>query len=205
MPDINMDMPAVDTSTIDAGLAAVAKNTAAAPADNNVPDGGEPFGFPPTECNPEAENQDAAVPEKYEFSLPEGIVMSPEMEAKFTGIAKEAGLTQVQADSLIKMHTDIVLDIQRNAEKVKNDWAEQCKKEGLSSNVNLIAAKLAVDTFGGGAAMNALVESGVAFNPAVQKMLQNIGHLLQEDNAPDGAHAGKEASAADLLFANSKY
>ena len=53
--------------------------------------------------------------------------------------------------------------------------------------------------------MQALIESGAAYNPAVQKMLQNIGHLLSEDNAPDGAHAGKETSAADLLFANSNY
>ena len=166
------------------------------PADPGKKD--KPFNFPPDEDEP-------VVPEKYEFNLPEGLQITPELESKFTEIAKGAKLTQEQANSLIQMHSDIVLGIQREAEAIKDKWAAECKAQGLSSNENLRAAKLAVDTFGGGAAMTALVESGVAFNPAVQKMLQNIGKLLSEDNAPDGANDGKQTSEADLLFANSKY
>jgi len=131
--------------------------------------------------------------------------MNEELEGRFTAIAKEAGLTQAQADSLVQMHADIVTGIQQQAAQVKNEWAAECQKQGLSTPENLRAAKLTVDTFGGGEAMQALVESGVAFNPAVQKMLQSIGHLLQEDNAPDGKPAGENISAADLLFSNSKY
>lgn len=164
-----------------------------------------PFGFPEAEKPAEPAEQNEAAPEKYTFTLPDGLKMSSEQEEQFTSIAKAAGLTQSQADSLIKMHADVVTGIQRQAEQVKNEWAAECQKQGLSTRENLRAAKLAVDTFGGGEAMQALVESGVAFNPAVQKMLQSIGHLLQEDNAPDGASTDKKLGAADLLFNNSKY
>lgn len=163
-------------------------------ADNNVASQAEPNPAPAPD-----------VPEKYEFNLPEGLKMTPELETQFTAIAKEAKLSQAQADSLIKMHSDIVLGIQQEAEATKAKWAEECKQAGLSTPENLAAAKLAIDTFGGGEVMQTLVESGLAFNPGIQKMLQTIGHLLQEDNAPDGKPATQGKSAADLLFANSTY
>lgn len=175
----------------------VAGNGGEGANDNN------PFKFPDSDNDNQA--NEPVVPDKYIFDLPEGIQLTDELEKQFTDIAKGAKLTQEQASSLIKLHSDILLDFQRQADKVRNDWADECKKQGLTTPENIRAAKIAIDTFGGGECMQALIESGAAYNPAVQKMLQNIGHLLSEDNAPDGAHAGKETSTADLLFANSKY
>ncbi|WP_314047300.1 hypothetical protein [Selenomonas noxia] len=153
-----------------------------------------PFGFP----------QEPVVPEVYEFNLPEGLTVSDEQKEAFSAVAKEAKMTQEQANSLLKMHADIVMEQQRQAEEIKNQWMNECAKQGLNTPENLAAAKIAVDTFGGDDAMNALIESGAAYHPAVQAFLQRIGHLLQEDNAPDGK-AVTQTSAADLLFANSKY
>ena len=154
-----------------------------------------PFGF---------QQQEPAVPETYEFNLPEGLTVSDEQKEAFTAVAKEAKMTQEQANSLLKMHADIVMEQQRQAEEIKNRWMNECAKQGLNTPENLAAAKIAVDTFGGGDAMNALIESGAAYHPAVQAFLQRIGHLLKEDNAPDGK-AAAQATAADLLFGNSKY
>lgn len=154
-----------------------------------------PFGF---------QQQEPAVPETYEFNLPEGLTVSDEQKEAFTAVAKEAKMTQEQANSLLKMHADIVMEQQRQAEEIKNRWMNECAKQGLNTPENLAAAKIAVDTFGGGDAMNALIESGAAYHPAVQAFLQRIGHLLKEDNAPDGK-AATQPSAADVLFANSKY
>ena len=153
-----------------------------------------PFGFP----------QEPVVPEVYEFNLPEGLTISDEQKEAFSAVAKEAKMTQEQANSLLKMHADIVMEQQRQAEEIKNQWMNECAKQGLNTPENLAAAKIAVDTFGGGDAMNALIESGAVYHPAVQAFLQRIGHLLQEDNAPDGK-AVTQTSAADLLFSNSKY
>lgn len=215
----NTNTPPAGTPAPEAGPApsSEANNPTPAPGEgtpadgSNTPvaeNGGEgasnnPFKFPDSDNDNQA--NEPVVPDKYIFDLPEGIQLTDELEKQFTDIAKGAKLTQEQASSLIKLHSDILLDFQRQADKVRNDWADECKKQGLTTPENIRAAKIAIDTFGGGECMQALIESGAAYNPAVQKMLQNIGHLLSEDNAPDGAHAGKETSTADLLFANSKY
>ena len=131
--------------------------------------------------------------------------MKDELQQQFTKIAHEAKLTQAQADLLIEMHCQQMLAMQQQAEETKNTWVNECTKQGLTKPENLRNAKLAVDTFGGGECMQALVESGVAYNPAVQRFLQNIGSLLQEDTAPDGKSVGGKSNAEDLLFPNSKY
>ena len=167
----------------------------------NPPDGQQE---PPPE-NPFGFQQEApVVPDVYEFNLPEGLTISDEQKEAFSAVAKEAKMTQEQANSLLKMHADIVMEQQRQAEEIKNQWMNECAKQGLNTPENLAAAKIAVDTFGGGDAMNALIESGAAYHPAVQAFLQRIGHLLKEDNAPDGKAAAQQ-TAADLLFGNSKY
>lgn len=154
-----------------------------------------PFGF---------QQQEPVIPDVYEFNLPEGLTISDEQKESFTAVAKEAKMTQEQVNSLLKMHADIVMEQQRQAEEIKNQWMNECAKQGLNTPENLAAAKIAVDTFGGADAMNALIESGAAYHPAVQAFLQRIGHLLKEDNAPDGK-AAAQTTAADLLFGNSKY
>lgn len=172
-----------------------------------------PFNFPADavdkkeagEGEPNAEGGAVEVPETYKFTLPEGLVLKDELQQQFTKIAHEAKLTQAQADRLIEMHCQQMLAMQQQAEETKNTWVNECTKQGLTKPENLRNAKLAVDTFGGGECMQALVESGVAYNPAVQRFLQNIGSLLQEDTAPDGKSAGGKSNAEDLLFPNSKY
>ena len=163
-----------------------------------------PAGTEPGNNNPPA--NEPSLPEKYEFKLPEGLQMSPEIESKFTAIAKGAKLTQEQANALVALHSNIMMDALKSAEKQRDQWASECDSKGLTKDENLRYAKTAIDTFGGGAALKALVESGLAYHPAIQTMLQNIGKLLSEDNAPDGKTALQNTkSAADSLFPNSKY
>ena len=123
-----------------------------------------------------------------------------------TEIAKGIGLTQEQADKLVQLHSNIMMDTMRQAEQQKNKWVEACHKEGLSSPDKLTAAKLAVDTFDDtGRLMPMLIESGIAYAPEFQRFLQTIGGYLKEDTAPDSKPAPQAKSAADLLFQNSKY
>ena len=141
------------------------------------------------------------IPDKYEFKLQDGLELTPELEADFTAIAKEAKLTQEQASKLIDLHSKVVLDVMHKQEEIVDGWTAECQKQGLISRENIAAAKLAVNTFGGGEAMQVLVNTGVAHHPAIQKMLQNIGGLLMEDQPPDGqAPKAKEPTDADLFF-----
>ncbi|BDE83805.1 hypothetical protein CE91St52_05820 [Phascolarctobacterium faecium] len=146
-------------------------------------------------------DEPAVAPDKYEFKLQDGLELTPELEADFTAIAKEAKLTQEQASKLIDLHSKVVLDVMHKQEEIVDGWTAECQKQGLISRENIAAAKLAVNTFGGGEAMQVLVNTGVANHPAIQKMLQNIGGLLMEDQPPDGqAPKAKEPTDADLFF-----
>jgi hypothetical protein len=157
----------------------------------------------PTEENP---SEAPAIPEKYEFNLPEGLQLTPEIESQFTEIAKATGMTQEQANGLIKLHSDLMLDVMQQATKQKAAWESECKKAGLTSPEKLQLAKNIINTFDNtGEVMRVLVESGAAYHPAVLGMLQEMGSLLQEDSAPDSKPAPQAKSAADLLFGNSKY
>ena len=157
----------------------------------------------PTEEKP---SEAPAIPEKYEFNLPEGLQLTPEIESQFTEIAKATGMTQEQANGLIKLHSDLMLDVMQQATKQKAAWESECKKAGLTSPEKLQLAKNIINTFDNtGEVMRVLVESGAAYHPAVLGMLQEMGSLLQEDSAPDSKPAPQAKSAADLLFGNSKY
>lgn len=155
---------------------------------------------------PAAAEPAPVIPEKYEFNLPEGLQLTPEIESQFTEIAKATGMTQEQANGLIKLHSDLMLDVMQQATKQKNAWEAECKKAGLTSPEKLQLAKNIVNTFDNtGEVMRVLVESGAAYHPAVLRMLQEMGSLLQEDSAPDSKPAPEAKTAADLLFGNSKY
>ena len=146
------------------------------------------------------------IPENYEFNLGEGLTITDEQKTAFTAIAKEAKLTQAQADSLLKMHSEIVNGYMHEAEEAIEKNIAECQKQGLITKENLGFAKAAVDTFGGSEAMNVLVQTGAINHPAVCKMCIEIGKLLGEDNPPD-THigGGKTVRPEDVLFPNSKY
>ena len=146
------------------------------------------------------------VPESYEFNLGEGLTITDEQKAAFTAIAKEAKLTQAQADGLLKMHSEILSGYMHEAEEAVEKNIAECQKLGLTTKENLGYAKAAVDMFGGSDAMQVLVDTGAINHPAVCKLFITIGQLISEDNPPDShVGGGKTVRPEDVLFPNSKY
>lgn len=146
------------------------------------------------------------VPESYEFNLGEGLTITDEQKAAFTAIAKEAKLTQAQADGLLKMHSEILSGYMHEAEEAVEKNIAECRKLGLTTKENLGYAKAAVDMFGGSDAMQVLVDTGAINHPAVCKLFVTIGQLISEDNPPDShVGGGKTVRPEDVLFPNSKY
>lgn len=183
---------------------APAENTAAEPQTEQA--NTEAIDKTLTEAEPKAEEAAPEMPDKYEFHLPEGLKLTEDIEKRFTELAHGMKLTQEQADGLVKLHSDIVMDMMKQAEAQKNVWANELQKEGLADAEKLRAAKMAVDTFDpSGKVMQELIESGLAYSPNVQRMLQAMGSVLMEDTAPDNKPAAQAKSAAELLFQNSKY
>lgn len=150
------------------------------------------------------------VPESYEFNLGEGLTITDEQKAAFTTIAKEAKLTQGQADSLLKMHSEIINSYMHEAEAAIEKNIAECEKQGLTTKENLGYAKAAVDMFGGSEAMQALIDTGAINHPAVCKLFVTIGQLISEDKPPD-THIGSgdrqmnQTQLADMMFPNTKY
>lgn len=147
------------------------------------------------------------VPENYEFNLGEGLTITDEQKTAFTAIAKEAKLSQAQADSLLKMHSEIINGYMHAAEDAIEKNIAECQKLGLTSRENLGFARTAVNTFGGSEAMQVLIDTGAINHPAVCKLFVTIGQLISEDKPADTHVGGGKGTprAEDILFPNSKY
>ena len=170
------------------------------------PDGGNPPGD--GGGNPAGDGGGAGeVPENYEFNLGEGLTITDEQKTAFTAIAKDAKLSQAQADSLLKMHSEIINGYMHAAEDAVEKNIAECQKLGLTSRENLGFARTAVNTFGGSEAMQVLIDTGAINHPAVCKLFVTIGQLISEDKPADTHVGGGKGTprAEDILFPNSKY
>lgn len=157
--------------------------------------------------NPAGDGGAGEVPENYEFNLGEGLTITEEQKTAFTAIAKDAKLTQAQADSLLKMHSEIINGYMHAAEDANEKNVAECEKLGLTSQENLGFARTAVNTFGGSEAMQVLIDTGAINHPAVCKLFVTIGQLISEDKPADTHAGGGKGTprAEDILFPNSKY
>lgn len=143
-------------------------------------------------------------PERYEFKLAEGLEISEALQTRLTTLAKGANMTQDTVDQLLQMHGEVIKDALNKADEQRNRWAEECAQKGLNTEQNMQKAKLAINTFGGESAMQALINTGAAYHPAIQAMLQTIGGLLSEDPGAGGQAAGGQPDIGSIMFPNSK-
>lgn len=192
----------------DGGAAGGSKSIFDNPDGGNPPSdgGGNPAGD--GSGNPAGDGGGAGtVPENYEFNLGEGLTITDEQKTAFTAIAKDAKLSQAQADSLLKMHSEIINGYMHEAEEAIEKNIAECQKQGLITKENLGFAKAAVNTFGGSEAMQVLIDTGAINHPAVCKLFVTIGQLISEDKPADTHVGGGKGTprAEDILFPNSKY
>lgn len=179
----------------------------AAGGSKSVFDNPDGSGNPPGDGNPADAGGAGEVPESYEFNLGEGLTITDEQKTAFTAIAKDAKLSQAQADSLLKMHSEIINGYMHAAEDAVEKNIAECQKLGLTSQENLGFARTAVNTFGGSEAMQVLIDTGAINHPAVCKLFVTIGQLISEDKPADTHVGGGKGTprAEDILFPNSKY
>ena len=191
----------------DGGAAGGSKSIFDNPDGGNSPGdgGGNPAGD--GSGNPTDAGGAGEVPENYEFNLGEGLTITDEQKTAFTAIAKDAKLSQAQADSLLKMHSEIINGYMHAAEDANEKNIAECEKLGLTSQENLGFARTAVNTFGGSEAMQVLIDTGAINHPAVCKLFVTIGQLISEDKPADTHVGGGKGTprAEDILFPNSKY
>lgn len=196
---------------------------AAAPVEG-APAGAPPVGTPP--ATPPVEGAPAtppatppvdgakppeaqAVPEKYEFKLPEGI--APDAAEKFSAIAKDLKLPQAEAQKLV----DLALardNAAREAQaaeynKLRGEWVSEIKTDkdfgGDKFGETIERAKRTLTKFADPTFREFLDQSGYGDNPGLIRMLAKMDKAIGEDMIVDGAPAGSTRSAAEVIYPSS--
>lgn len=169
-----------------------------------------------SENAPKNENNDnpteKIVPESYDFKaveLPEGMELDQELTTEFSGIAKEMGLTQGNADKLMGMGVKLSTKIQEKFEAaIKESQENQLKTYKTMLNTDpeigganlkqaLVDANVAYDKFVSDDAAALLEQTGLNNHPAIVKVFREIGKQLKNDNVRGGNSTTHTRTAAD--------
>ncbi len=168
--------------------------------------------------DPDAKDEDGkaddskpeGAPETYEeFTFAEGHVADDKKVEAFVEIAKEADLTQEQAQALLNINGEListhVASQQEAYTEVRKEWVATIKGDadigGMKFNDSMKSAKQALKEYGSDELVNTLVTTGLGDNPEFVRFMVNVGRTLGEDTTTvEGAPGTREESIAKVLF-----
>lgn len=195
------------TATTPVSGAEPAPSPAAAPAAAPEPDAATP---PASE--PAAEPSAPAVPEKYEFAnLPEGYQLDAAATEQWSGVFKELGLTQEQAQKLVEMDATRQNQGQAAAEeqrvKTVTEWETALRNDkdfgGAKFEENVGIAQKALADFGTPELKQMLVDSGLGSHPEIVRFFHNVGKELGEGKLHRSTtEQPAERSLAERMYPN---
>lgn len=160
------------------------------PTDVQQPAAGE-------EAKPDGEAADADVgaPAEYaDFTMPEGLSLDEAGGNAFKSLAKEANLSQVQAQKLVDLASQQVSKVLTGYQEQANariaQWAEQAKADpevgGPKYAENVQVALEAVSKFGDPELKQAFEEFGLGNHPAFIRAFHRIGKAMGESGFVHG-------------------
>ena len=144
-----------------------------------------------------------------DFTYPEGTVVDETIQDAFKSAAKEAGLTQKQAQHLTDMgglmRAKVMADHQAQQAQVHNDWAEQSRSDkefgGAKMDENLAIAGKAINAFATPELKALLDSTGIGNHPEMIRAFYRAGKAMSEDNlVPGGKGPAATSSLADRLY-----
>lgn len=158
----------------------------------------------------QTESQDTAakatVPEKYEFTAPEGVTLNEQSLGVFSETAKELGLTQEQAQTLVeKMAPALQAQSIEAVKAARTEWKEAQLNDkefgGPQLAANLGVARKAMQAFGTPEFAQLLNQSGLGDHPEVIRVLYRAGKAISEDGFVSGnAGPARTADPAAVMF-----
>lgn len=152
-------------------------------------------------------------PEKYEdFIVPEGVELDKALMEEFVPIAKEANLTQEQAQKLADIYTK---KMQASAEgqqeawtEIRKGWVSEFKADkeigGARVDETVTTAKHAMKEFGSPELTEALNMSGLGDHPAVIRFMYRVGKAIGEDNVLTGGRSGGASDPSKVMYPDMK-
>lgn len=212
MADVTTDAPAApaDAASAAAQTATAPASQTAAPATQQTDtsavapaDGQSTAAQPSTDANAKPGDKPAeppAVPEKYEFQLPDGVQLEGAALEELSGMAKELGLTQEQAQKVAnlgaKQAQAFAAQLVEKQKTAAEEWATQTKSDkevgGEALGQNLSYAKKALDTFGTPELKKLLNESGLGNHPEIVRAFVRAGKAISEDSRVLTGNAGQK-------------
>jgi len=159
----------------------------------------------------EKSDEDGA-PEMYEdFVVPDGIEVDKEMLEKFTPVAKELGLTQVQAQRLVDLQSERVTEAlqsqadawQQTMDDMQSATAEDNEIGGEHYEENIALARNAVKVLGTPELASRLDATGTGNDPEFIRFFMRVGKAIGEDRLNFGNAVGAgPKDPAKVLFPN---
>lgn len=150
------------------------------------------------------------VPEKYEFTLPEGFVLDEQVLEQATPILKEIGLTNEKAQKVANLFAQIrqseAQAMQQSIEKQQSDWIKSVESDkefgGANFKANIQIARQGLSQFATPELRQFLEDTGLGSHPEVVRLCYRVGKALAEDKTPNANNTagGTEKTAAQVLY-----
>lgn len=147
-----------------------------------------------------------AVPEAYEFKLPDGMELDEKAAPMVQDLFKELGLPQDKAQQVLEKLLEIDQARQLSPEQVQQqyeeqaadlnkNWADECRKlpelGGDNFNKSLETCSQVMVKFASPELRNFLTYSALGSNPEFFKFIHSIGSAMSQDTLEHGGAAGK--------------
>jgi hypothetical protein len=153
--------------------------------------------------------QDGASEQYSDFSVPEGMEMDTELLQAFTPLAKEAGLSQDEAQKFIDLQAEVS---KRMVQQQHDAWAETQGKWKDAGQVDeefgkgkydesIGIARRAMREIGGPPLFKALEDTGMGNHPEFIRVFYRIGKAIGEDNVGFGSiNQGNAKTLAERMY-----
>lgn len=166
----------------------------------------EPKAPEPAAATPPAK---PAVPDGYQLKKPEGSLLGDQAIERISAYAKQKGLSNEDAQSLLQRESDAVKGFQQaqmeQRDQTVEKWAKEVETdkeiggEGFKQNIEL--ASRVIKKFGDEQLIKDLNESGYGNYPPLVRLFHRIGKAMKEDQLVlPGSMPVPKKSAADMLY-----
>ncbi len=140
----------------------------------------------------------AVIPDKYEFKLPNGVTLNPDLQAQFEEVAKAAKLTNEQAQKIVDIEVKRLESVDSSLAAERKSWVEAVRNDKeigggnyeatvkeAQSGFNFVASKVE-------GLRDLMRETGLGDHPVFVKAFKEIGKAIGEDKT-----RGTSSGAAD--------
>ena len=146
-------------------------------------------------------------PEKYEFTMPEGVELDAVLAEKVDPVLRELGLNNEQANKLASTFAEYrASETQRQSDAYAQqveEWGKAARDDkefgGTAFDANVKHAQTAIGKFGS-PELKALLADGLGNHPELIRFCVRVGKAIGEDGGVDGNKSTTPRDPAEVLY-----